>query len=568
MSGIAGWMAKPHLAPDDGAMAAVLEAIAHRGPDGAGACAFQGARYRVVLGQRRLALGDSGSGGGPCCDQAAEIGLALDAEIDNAEALLRAYRSRDTEVVPRLSGAFAFALWDARKERLLLARDRFGEKPLYYCESGGSVFFASEIRALLKVPGIRPEVDLRAVRDYLAWRYVPGPGTLLKGIHKLAPGTYVLWQLGRRREVRYWTAPDREPRAGADAPAGDAVEGFLERLEDAVTAHLASGASVGAFLSGGLDSSVLLALASRQHGKVKTFAVGFTGEHSEERAHAARVAQHFGTEHHEVLLAPAELPTKLAELVACRGAPLAEPADLPLYFLAREAARSVKVALTTEGSDELLGGRRSHVMERFGWPLAGGDWRSRCVRTLGGLDPAQCDRLAAPVLNGASVLDTKPPFDAAEGTSRLRRILYFEQASRLPDHLLERTDRMTMAASLEARAPFLDHRLAHYVSALPDELRVRGLHGKWILRQAARTLLPKALRLRPKPGPRLPARDWMGRELLLEHLHGAASLTRGYYNAAVLDRVLDEHLKGKQNHQQLLWMLLNLEIWHRSYRLA
>jgi len=565
MSGIAGWMTTPRLAPDDGAMAAVLDALVHRGPDGAGACAFQGARHRVVLGQRRLALVESEGGGGPCCDPAAEIGLVLDGEIDNAEALLRAYRSRDTEVVARLSGAFAFALWDARKERLLLARDRFGEKPLYYCESGGSVYFASEVRALLKIPGIRPEVDLHAVRDYLAWRYVPGPRTLFKGIQKLSPGSYALWQLGRRREVRYWSAPDREPRAGAEARPGDAVQGFLERLEDAVTAPLASGAAVGAFLCGSLDSSVLLALASRQHAKVKTFTAGFAGERSEERAHAARVAQHFGAEHHEVLLAPAELPAKLADLVASRGAPLAEPSDLALYFLAREAARSVKVVLTAEGSDELLGGRRSHVMERFGWPLAAGDWRGRCVRGLGGLDPAQCERLAAPVLNGASVLDTKPPFDAAAGTSRLRRILYFEQVSRLPDHLLERTDRLTMAASLEARAPFLDHRLAHYVSALPDELRVRGLRGKWILREAARRLLPKALRRPPKSGLRVPASDWMGRELLLEHLHGAASLTRGYYNAAVLDRMLDEHLKGRQNHQQLLWMLLNLEIWHRSY---
>ncbi len=568
MSGIAGWMAKPHLAPEDGAMAAVLAALGHRGPDGAGGCAFQGARHRVVLGQRRLALGESEGAGGPCCDAAAEIGLVLDGEIDNAEALVRAYRSRDTEVVARLSGAFAFALWDARKERLLLARDRFGEKPLYYCESGGSVFFASEIRALLKIPGIRPEVDLRAVRNYLAWRYVPGPGTLFKGIHKLAPGTYTLWQLGRRRDVRYWTVPDREPGDGGKMPADDAVRGFLERLEDAVTAHLASGASVGAFLSGGLGSSVLLALASRQHGKLKTFAAGFAGEPSAERAHAAKVAQHFGAEHQEVLLPAVELPAKLAEVVACRGAPLAEPADLPLYFLAREAARSVKVVLTAEGSDELLGGRRSHLMERFGWPLAGGDWRSRCVRTLGGLDPAQCDRLAAPVLNGASVLDTNPPFDAAEGTSTLRRILYFEQASRLPDHVLERMDRMTMAASLEARAPFLDHRLARYVSTLPDEHRVRGLGGKWILRQAARMLLPRALRRRPKPGPSQPAGDWMGRELLLEHLHGASSLTRGYYNAAVLDRLLDEHVKGRQNYQQLIWMLLNLEIWHRSYRHA
>ena len=371
--------------------------------------------------------------------------------------------------------------------------------------------------------------------------------------------------------MRYWTPPDRDARTGSAARAPDAVHGFVAELEGALTAQLASGASVGAFLGGGLDSSVLLALMSRHQAKVKTFSARLAGERPGEAAHAASVAQHFGAEHHEVIIEPQTLPDRLAELIACRDAPISDAADIPLYFLAREAARSVKVVLTAEGSDELLGGRAQHVRERFGWPLAAGDWRSRCVRSLGGLAPEQCDRLAAPILNGASVLDAKPPFDAAPGASRLRRVLYFDQASRLPDHLLERTDRMTMAASLEARAPFLDHRLAQYVSALPDELRVHGLRGKWILRQAARALIPKPLRKRPTAALRLPLGDWLRGALaepLREHLQAASSLTRGYYNTAVLDRVLDEHLKGRQNHQQVLWMLLNLEIWHRTCRRA
>jgi asparagine synthase (glutamine-hydrolysing) len=199
------------------------------------------------------------------------------------------------------------------------------------------------------------------------------------------------------------------------------------------------------------------------------------------------------------------------------------------------------------------------------------DWRERSVRWFGALDRAACDRLAGPVLNGAAVLDGKVPFDVEPGTSSLRRILYFDQMSWLPDNLLERGDRMTMAASLEARVPFLDHRLAEFVSTLPDGLRVRGLRTKWILRQAGKELIPKRIRKRPKVGFRVPVNEWFRGEMrafLLEHLAGSASLTRSYYNSAVLDRMLQEHLQGRQNHEKMLWMLLNLEIWHRVYRHA
>jgi asparagine synthase (glutamine-hydrolysing) len=617
-------MAVPRHAPDDGAMARVLEALAHRGPDGAGACAFQGARHRVVLGHRRLAIIDPQGARQPMCDEAAGVALTFNGEIYNfrelraeleghghrfaldsdTEVLLRAYLQWDTEVVHHLRGQFAFAVWDSRKDRLMLARDRFGEKPLYLCESGGSVFFASEVKALLAIPGIRPEVDLQAVRDYLAYRYVPGPRTLFSGIRKLAPASYAIWQHGRRREVRYWTPPDREPRVEHQSGSGDAVPRFLAELENAVKLQMVSDVPFGAFLSGGLDSSTVVALMSRHHPKVKTFSVGFAEQRYSELPYAAEVAKQFGTEHHELVVSQRDLMDKLARLVAYRDAPVAEPSDIPIYMLACEAARSVKMVLTGEGSDELLGGYPKHVMERYGWgyralpaivrrglvaPLvralpygfrrvktaiatAGiGDWRERYVRWFGALDRAECDRLAAPVLNGAAVLDAKPPFDAAAGTSALRRMLYFDQASWLPDNLLERGDRMTMAASIEARVPFLDHRLAEFVSTLPDALRVRGFATKWVLRQAARQLIPKRIRKRPKVGFRVPVNEWFRGEMrgfLLDHLAGSASLTRSYYNAGVLDQVMEEHLKGRQNHEKLLWMLLNLEIWHRTYRPA
>ena len=260
------------------------------------------------------------------------------------------------------------------------------------------------------------------------------------------------------------------------------------------------------------------------------------------------------------------------------------------------------MVLTGEGSDELLGGYPKHVMERFAWGFESlpslpkllapvvhalpfgfrrvktafaafnaGDWRSRYVRWFGALDMTERQRLSVLNLNGSHVLDGMPPFDARRDNSSLRRILYFDQTSWLPDNLLERGDRMTMAASVEARVPFLDHRLAEYVSSLPDELRVRGLKTKWILRRAARKLLPARILRRPKVGFRVPVSEWFRgdmRDYLLEHLRSSGSLTRRYYDVQALDRVLDEHIAGRQNQEKLLWTLLNIEIWHRQYRPA
>jgi asparagine synthase (glutamine-hydrolysing) len=622
MCGIAGWIAAAQHAPDDGAMRAVLDALAHRGPDGEGVRAFQASRHRVVLGHRRLAIIDPQGAHQPMCDEKSGVALTFNGEIYNfrelrAELLQQGYRfalDSDTEVLLRgyerwgedvarhLRGQFAFAIWDARQQRLTLARDRFGEKPLFVCERNESLFFASEIKALLQMPGIRAEVDLHAVRDYLAYRYVPGPRTLFSGIRKLMPATCAVWESGRLRETRYWTPPDRSPRVESRNHIVDPVPEFLGELEGAVKAQMVSDVPFGAFLSGGLDSSTVVALMSRHHSRVKTFSVGFAENRYSELPYAAQVAKQFGTQHHEIVVSEHDMMSRLPKLVAFRDAPVSEPADIPIYMLACEAARSVKMVLTGEGSDELLGGYPKHVMERFVWgyqilpamlrrgliaPLAHSlpygfrrlktvlaaadidDWRERYVRWFGALDRGECDRLAGASLNGAPVLDDCLPFDSAPGNSTLRRMLYFDQTSWLPDNLLERGDRMTMAASIEARVPFLDHRLAEYVSTLPDRLRVRGLRTKWILRQAGRQLIAKSIRKRPKVGFRVPVNEWFRgdmREFLLDHLQGAGSLTRPYYNVGVLDRMLDEHLKGTQNHEKLLWMLLNLEIWGRTYR--
>jgi asparagine synthase (glutamine-hydrolysing) len=494
---------------------------------------------------------------------------------------------------------FAFAIWDARNERLFLARDRFGEKPLFLYEDSSGLYFASEIKALLRLPGSRVEVDFNSVWDYLAYRYVPGPRTLFTGIRKLMPGTAAIWERGRLTETRYWSAPDRRPGLpGLREP--DAVAGFLARLEEAVKLQMVSDVPIGAFLSGGLDSSTIVGLMSRHSSQVRTFSAGFGESAYSELAYASDVAKHFGTVHHEVVVADRDIIEHLSSLTAFRDAPVSEPADIPVYLLAREAARSVKVVLTGEGADEILGGYPKHIAERFApsylrvpayvrrrlieplvqaLPYRFGrvktgvaslnieDWRERYVRWFGALGRRERDRLSVLRANGAPLAQA-PPFDAEPGGSSLRRILYFDQTSWLPDNLLERGDRMTMAASIESRVPFLDHKLVEFVSSLPDDFRIRGMRSKWILREAAARLLPRKILERPKVGFRVPVSHWFRtriRGFLFDHLGSGTSLTRPYYDAKVLDRTLADHVNGKQNHEKLLWALLNLEIWHRQY---
>jgi asparagine synthase (glutamine-hydrolysing) len=624
MCGIAGWVARAERMLSTETLESMLQAIAHRGPDGEGTCSFLcvSTGHHVFLGHRRLAIIDPEGARQPMCDADAGLALTFNGEIYNfrelreelsslghiierdsdTEVLLRAYQHWGCDVVRHLRGMFAFAIWDARNERLFLARDRFGEKPLYLYEDGGGLYFASEIKALLRIPGVRPSVNLHAVWDYLAYRYVPGPKTLFAGIRKLMPGTVAIWERGRLKEERYWSAPDRSLRP-IQQPQLDAVENFLSRLDEAVKLQMVSDVPFGAFLSGGLDSSTIVALMSRHNSSVKTFSVGFGEDSYSELGYAAEVAQHFGTAHHEIVVTERDLVDRLPRLVSFRDAPVAEPSDIPIYMLACEAARSVKMVLTGEGSDEILGGYPKHIVERFAQgyqvlpgyvrhrligPLAHAlpydfrriktavtnlnieDWRERYVRWFGALNRSERDHLSVLRLNGTPVGDV-PPFDADPNSSPLRRILYFDQTSWLPDNLLERGDRMTMAASIEARVPFLDHELAEFASSLPDHYRVRGMRSKWILREAGKQLLPERILTRPKVGFRVPVNRWFRgemREYLLDHLQGGSSMTRAYYDPQALDGVLAEHLNGSQNHEKLLWALLNLEIWHRQYARA
>lgn len=570
MAGIAGWIGSARSAGDETALAEMALALAHRTQPGEGVSGvLDSGRHR------RLAMAAT------LCDKPSGIALVLDGKLTNAaelraelarrgfafkgnthaEVLMRAYQDSDKDVLKRLHGAFAFAIWDARKDRLMLARDRFGEKPLYLAERGDVLYFASEPKALLKA-GVEAQADPGALWDCLAHRYVPGPRTLFAGIRKLAPASYAVWQFGKLREVRYWTAPDRNPLVGSPL-GGEPLPGFLRSLEAAVKPH--AGAAL--LLSGGIDSAVLAALISQGEARARSFSLGIEGDRTSELPQASAVAKHYGTQHHEVMIAPRELLSSLPRLVAQRDAPLARASDLAVHRLACEAARISKTVITGDGSDEILGGYRRyvaevhHVPKRLFAPLV----------SAGRFDTAAAElklngwrhRLSADHLRGQS-----PHPEADFENSPLRRALYRDQSSWLPDQLLECIDRASTAVSLQAALPFLDHRLAEYVSALPDALRVRGLTTKWILREAAKALLPRELLNRPKAGWRLDVAGWLRndlREFTLDHLRGPSCVTRRYYDAATLDRVLDDHLQGKKNYETLLWTLLNIEIWHRTY---
>ncbi|PHV37795.1 asparagine synthase (glutamine-hydrolyzing) [Janthinobacterium sp. BJB304] len=621
MCGIAGFILPVSVPGQRDIMTAMGAAIAHRGPDDTGILdvVSSDAQYRVGLVHRRLSIIDLATGHQPLGNADGSVQVIFNGEIYNfqslreelialghifktasdTETIVHAYVQWGEECVRHFRGMFAFAIWDARHDRLFIARDPFGKKPLFLCEHAGGLLFASEIKALLAVPGVAAQADESAIWDYFAYRYVPGPATLFQGIRKLAPGSTLTWENGALREQVYFTPADSRSRVAAPLPA-DPVATFLDKLDESVRIRMISDVPFGAFLSGGIDSSAVVALMSRHTElPVKTFSVGFKEGGFSELAYAADIARQFKTDHHELEVSVDQVIALLPDLVRFRDAPVAEPSDIPIYLLAKESRKTVKMVLTGEGSDEILGGYPKHVYERYAgnYQMLPGLLRRGLIEPAIGALPYRFRRAKTAIVNlGLEAFDERMPrwFGmmsdqerarlvampaparqrdpslgcGSAGNSALRRILCFDQLSWLPDNLLERGDRMTMAASLEARMPFMDHELAAYVSSLPDEYRVRGRTTKWILREAMKQLLPQAILERPKVGFRVPVNEWFRgpmKDYLYEHLTGADSRTRHYYHAQALQQVLAEHVAGRQNHEKLLWSLLTLEIWHRQY---
>ncbi len=612
MCGIYGIRRFDGLAPESEILHAMGRTLAHRGPDGEG-------EFRsgpVALGHRRLAIIDPT--GSPQPMGAGRLQISFNGEIFNYRELREelassgyAFRTRgDTEVllalfarhgpaaVERLDGQFAHAIWDGEREDLWLFRDRLGVLPLYYCFDGRVFLFASETKALVAALAGRVEVDDASLGDYLAHRSVPWPHTLFAGIRKLEPGHILRLDAKGGLDSRpYWELPTARPERGiAPAQALDEVERALLR---AVETRLVADVPVGAFLSGGIDSSLIVAFMTKLRGgaPVESFSAGFGDPRFDELPFAREVSRLFGTRHHEAVLEARDFEALWPKLTWHRDAPISEPADVAIYRLAELARPVVKVLLSGEGADELFAGYPKYRMAGL---TAAAGWLPAALRgpALGALEralPARASRLRIPLralgerAEPDRIQGWFAPFTAGErarllGRSAeraghraiwarargdaLARVLYVDCHTWLVDNLLERGDRMAMAASVESRPPMLDHHLVELAFRLPSHFKLRGGRGKWILKQVARRHLPAGIVDRAKLGFRVPLDAWFRsglRELARDLLQARDSFVAERMDRAAVDALLRDHESGRRNEEIRLWTLLGLEIWHRAF---
>ena len=580
--------------------------IAHRGPDDARLLLGNG----FAFGHRRLSIIDVAGSPQPMSSPDGRLHVCFNGEILNYRQLRReiAYdyqTSGDTEVllaafdrlgarsVDRLRGQFAYALYSEKSRELWLFRDRLGILPLYYYADDDMFAFASEIKALLPALPRQPAVDLASVADYMTRRSVPAPWTLFEGVRKVPPGaTLCVKPDGRVTVTPYW-APDSDP-ARFEPSSAEAVDQLEELLRRAVESNLVADVPVGAYLSGGLDSSLIVALmrSVRPEADIQTFSAAFGDPRFDETVHARRVAASHRTTHREVRVAPSEFEELWAPLTWHRDAPISEASDIAVFRLASLAAQSVKVVLSGEGADELFAGYPKH---RF----AGLTDRSSVVpplvrRGLGRLEHALPEPMARPrialrALGGSTELDRMEgwfaPFTVRErqlllpnhahhmrpapaGHEPLRRMLVADVRGWLTDNLLERGDRMSMAASLELRPPYLDHTLVEWALRLPAGMKIRNGQGKWVLRQAASRYLPPDIVSRRKVGFRVPLDAWFKGEL--RPLVHEALVARDSFVGTIMDRtairdLLRRHMTSRSDESLRIWTLASLEMWHRVF---
>jgi asparagine synthase (glutamine-hydrolysing) len=625
MCGIVGIVSSTGRPVDDAVLRSMNDALWHRGPDDDGYLV----RDRVGLGMRRLAIIDVAGGRQPIHNEDKSIWTVFNGEIYNhdelrqelqgrghhfytrsdGETLVHLYEEYGDEGVTRLRGMFAFALWDERRCRLLIARDRLGIKPLYYTRINGCLYFASELRALRRVPGFRHELNPASIERYLAYLYVPGPQTIWRDVPELPPAHYLVFEGGAVTIRRYW-----EVRYHAVAGFSDAEwsERFLGQFRRSVKSHLMSEVPLGAFLSGGIDSSAMVAVMAQESGqRVQTFSIGYEGEASfqDERPYARLVAERYGTEHHEFVVT-ADVAALLPDLVATMEQPFADSSVIPNYHISQLTRRHVTVALSGLGGDEIGGGYQRYLgmlwAERYRrLPRA---FRPRWLEMLGNRVPdvrsgrrwidqgkrfVATARLRAPQQYAAMVTTFSPEerrrllipdfsmtsegddtedlvtrvFTAGEADTALHAAMLADLSSYLVGDLLTLADRVSMRHSLEVRVPFLDHVLVELMASAPDRLKVRGRTKKVLMRQAFRDLLPPRILGRRKVGFSVPMALWLRTELrpLMEEILAEPEIRRlGYLRHAEVDRIKTEHLAGRANHESKLWALINLVAWHHQ----
>jgi asparagine synthase (glutamine-hydrolysing) len=602
---------------------AMCDAIIHRGPDEEG----QLVKGAVGLGMRRLSIIDLSSGQQPIYNEDRSIAIVLNGEIYNhlelrrelesrghtfrthadTEAVLHAYEEFGEECPNHLNGMFAFAVWDEKRHRLFIARDRIGKKPLYYYYDDKRLVFASEIKSILRVKDIPREIDPLALDNYLTFEYIPAPLSIFKNIRKLPQGHWLSLEAGRLQVQRYWRL---YYRASYKAEA-ELAEEFVALLRDAVKIRLMSEVPLGAFLSGGLDSSAVVAMMSQTAASgVKTFSIGFDNSTYNELPYARAVANHFGTEHHEEIITP-DAVGLTEKIVRELDEPLGDFSVFPTYMVSEMARKHVTVALSGDGGDELLGGYETYIAEQTarrysrlpGWlrkgmiePVVsllpptdkkkGFVNKSRrfiegCrlpahlqhVRWMIFLQEAEKRMLYAPGFRGQLYGHDpygfiKHAFSACNSDVPLDQQEYVDIVTYLVDDIMVKVDRMSMAVSLEARAPFLDYRVVEFCASLPAQMRLNGKRSKYLLKESFKGILPEEILNRRKEGFSIPIKSWMKEELkpmLLEFLSPAALQKTGYFAPRHVQRLIDEHLAGRENHSHRLWALLMFQMWHNEY---
>jgi asparagine synthase (glutamine-hydrolysing) len=612
---------------DRGVLAAMNGAIRHRGPDSEGFHFGQGAG----IAARRLAIIDVAGGDQPISNEDATVHVVFNGEIYNHEQLRAELRQRghsftthaDTEVivhayeeygadcVQRLRGMFAFAVWDQRTRTLLLARDRVGKKPLYYALHDGALLFGSELKCLLRYPGFSPSPDLRAINDFLSLHYVPDPLSAFVGVHKLPPAHVLTWREGQLQLRRYWEL-SFEPKQPVSY--GAAQQLVREKVTEAVRIRLMSDVPLGAHLSGGVDSAIVVGLmAEMMNRPVSTFSVGFREEAYSELKYARLIAERFRTDHHELVIEPDALDV-LPRMVEHFDEPFADAAAIPLWYLSQFTRGHVTVALNGDGGDEAFAGYQRYYADPAADAYAAipGGLRRRMLDPLLAALPSRSDvpperslagalrRLsrAATMPQGASVMrwgsyfdeadkrelfrpDIRASFEAppayirldaafrsAHARNRVDRTLATDLLNYLPGALLVKADRMTMAHSLEARSPLLDHELLELAATLPVRYKLSGRRTKRILRDAFANLFPPGLAKRPKMGFGVPLAAWF-RGPLQDAAHdlllGPGARIHEYLRSEPIARLLAENRRAGADHGKRIWALLNLECWLRQY---
>jgi asparagine synthase (glutamine-hydrolysing) len=617
MCGIAGMVSADSAERIDPAtIRKMCDAIVHRGPDDEGIFV----KGNTGLGMRRLSIIDLSGGHQPVFNEDRTVWVVYNGEIYNfpelrhelenrghrfathtdTEVIVHLYEEMGADCVQKLRGMFAFALWDERHSRLLLARDRLGKKPLHYAQVNGRLLFGSEIKALLTVAPELAETNREALLQYFYFGYIPDPLTAFLPIQKLPPGHLLEFEGGEVRVRKYWDVPPY----GTHSPRSEdeCLEELEHRLAEAVRIRLISDVPLGALLSGGTDSSTIVALMARAcSGPVKTFSIGFRQAEFNEAPYAKLVAERFGTEHHELILEP-DIVGTLEFLTRSLEEPFGDSSMLPTYYVSCLARQHVTVALSGDGGDELFAGYeryRIHLNDRsYRWlpRWAGRFYREQAHHRLPHQLPGRnlaysislpwAERYAEgislqpfqremTILSDDFVATSEPLslvrdyMEKAPAADALSRLLYLDTKTYLPGDILTKVDRMSMLTSLEARVPMLDHVFLEWVTGLTPEWKMRGVDQKYILRKLAEKVgVPKEVLYRRKQGFALPLVHWIRHELkdlILSVLLDRSTLQRGYFNPPGVRRMLDEHFRGRRDHSPRIWRLLMFELWQRNF---